>query len=100
MTQPSPLEKRLKTAGIAYVADWRLLHDRYSDVFGSTRGWGCGTAPPIFSIRSILQDYCDASTDEELRTFVDVLQNGDDAAKAKAVDDAAEKGLRYMSEHL
>ena len=24
MTQPSPLEKRLKTAGIAYVADWRL----------------------------------------------------------------------------
>jgi hypothetical protein len=90
----SPLETRLKTSGIAWTPSWRGLHNTYRNAFGRAICYECGSAPPIYQLRPVLQEFAAASTDAELREFVRVMQSGTEAEQEAAVNAAAEKELQ------
>ena len=91
----SPLETRLKQAGIPWTSDWRFLHDTDHNVFGLPIRRGCGSAPPIYSYRPVLGAFAAASTDDELRDFVRVMEAGTGQEQSAAVEAAGEKGLTW-----
>jgi hypothetical protein len=92
----SPLERRLVKAGIPWTPQRAFLHNTHLDVFGRPRAWECGWAPPIHSIRVILEEFAAASTDDELREFVHTMESGTEAEQKAAVDAAGEKALRAL----
>ena|SRR5687768_9006070 len=92
----SPLERRLVKAGIPWTPQRVFLHIKHLDVFGHPRAWDCGWAPPIHSVRVILEEFAAASTDEELREFVRIMESGTEAEQKAAVDAAGEKALREL----
>ena len=94
----SPLEARLRQSGVAWTPHWRFLHNTHRNLFGGALMYECGTAPEIYSIRSVLGDFASASTDDELREFVRVMQSGTDAERRAAVDGAGDKGLKAMNQ--
>jgi hypothetical protein len=93
----SPLETRLKTSGITWTPSWQFLHNTHRTVFGNATCYECGSAPPIYQLHPVLKEFAAASTDDELREFVRVMQTGTDAAQKAAVDAACEKGLQALS---
>ena len=90
----SPLERRLKSAGVTWTPDPRFLHNTHRTASGHARGFECGMAPPMYTLRPLLKDFVGASSDAELAAFVRVLQSGTDAERRAAVDAAADKALR------
>jgi len=82
----SPLELRLKKMGTPYARDWRFLHNTHRTVFGRAMGYECGSAPPIYSLRPVLQDFANVSSDEQVRELVRVLTTGTEAEQRAAVD--------------
>jgi hypothetical protein len=93
----SPLEIRLKASGIAWTPSWRCLHNTHRNVLGGATCYECGSAPPIYQIRSVLKEFAAASTDVELREFVRVMQSGTEAEQNAAAEAAGEKGLQALS---
>ena len=93
VTVPSPLETRLRAAGIAWTARPQFLGATRYDITGRSCGAECGTAPPIYPLRPLLKAFADASTDGELRAFVRVMETGTDAEQRAAVDAACGKAL-------
>jgi hypothetical protein len=91
---PSPLELRLGRMGASWNRSWFGLRDTEYTIWGSNRG--CSTSPPIYQLRPVMKQFVDASTDDELRDFVAVMQTGAGAQQAAAIDAAAQKGLRSM----
>jgi hypothetical protein len=90
----SPLEQRLRRMGVTWVADWRCLSDVHYSLFDWSRG--CGPAPAIYFLRSEMKAFVDASSDQEIREFVRVMQTGTEAEQRAAVEAAEEKGLGAM----
>ena len=93
VTIPSPLETRLAAAGIPWTANPRFLSETSYDIFGRQLGRACAIAPPIYQLRPVLKEFAAASTDDELRAFVRVMESGTDAEQRAAVDAACEKAL-------
>jgi hypothetical protein len=93
----SALELRLKSSGIRWTPSWRFLHNTHLNIFGGATCHECGSAPPIYQVRPVLEEFAAASTDAELREFVRVMQSGTDAEQKAAVDAAGEKGLGALS---
>jgi hypothetical protein len=54
-------------------------------------------APPIYQIKMVLDGFAQASTDEQLRDFVQVMQTGSEDEQKAAVDAAAETGLNVLA---
>jgi hypothetical protein len=92
----SPLEKRLKSSGIAWTPSWQFLHNTHLNVFGNATLRECGIAPQIHQLRPVLKEFAAASTDAELREFVRILQSGTESEQKSAVDAAAEKGFQNL----
>jgi hypothetical protein len=57
IVQRSPLERRLRTSGIRWTPDRRFLHNVHCTASGRAAGYQCGTAPPIYQICSVLEDF-------------------------------------------
>jgi hypothetical protein len=92
-TAVSPLEARLKAAGIPWTPDPRFIHNTHRNVFGGAIKYECSSAPPVYSLRPMLHAFCACATDGELREFVRVMQSGSDAQQRAAVDAAADRAL-------
>lgn len=86
----SPLESRLKSSGITWTPSSHFLHNTHHNVFGAAIGYECGSAPPIYRLRPVLNDFTGGSTDTQLREFVRVMQFGTEAEQSAAVDAASE----------
>lgn len=93
VTQASPLELELCQRGIRWSADWRFLSEADRTLLGNATSRGCGVAPPIYQIRSVLGQFASASSNDELREFVRVMQSGSEDERRAAVDGAGDKGL-------
>ena len=93
----SPLETRLKSSGITWAPSWQFLHNKHRTVFGKATCCECGSAPPIYQLRPVLEEFAAASTDADLREFVRVMQSGTDTEQKAAVEAAVEKGLQALS---
>jgi hypothetical protein len=92
----SPLETRLRASGISWSPSQRYLHNTSYSLLG--KRYACSSAPPIYDIIPVLKEFAAASTDEELREFVRVMQSGTDDQQKAAVDAATEKAFRLMEE--
>ncbi len=97
IVKPSPLEQRLSQDGISWTPDWRFLHNVRRTAFGRAAGYECGSAPPIYQIRPLLAAFARASSNEQLRDFVKVMQSGSEIEQKTAVDAAGEVGLQAMA---
>jgi hypothetical protein len=93
---PSPLALRLKQIGVQRNPTWQFLSESEYTLWGRPLSVRCATAPPIYQIRPVLQDFVAASTDEELRRFAQVLHSGRPDEQQAAIDAAAEKGLARL----
>jgi hypothetical protein len=93
---PSPLERRLIQMNQPWTPNWTFLSHSGSDIFGS-RWVACSLAPPILDLRPVLQPFADASTDDEIRAFIQVMQTGTETEQKAAVDAAATKALDHMA---
>jgi hypothetical protein len=93
----SPLETRLRSSGIQWTPSWQFLHNTHRNVLGHATCYECGSAPAIYGLRPVLEEFAAASTDAELREFVRVMQSGTDAEQRAAVEAAVEKGLQALS---
>src|SRR5690606_27644214 len=80
----SPLEVRLRQAGMAWKRDWVFVHNTHRSVFGNAVKFECGGAPPIYELRPVLAEFVAASSDDELRQFVAVMQSGTPAQQQTA----------------
>ena len=93
----SPLELHLKQRNIPWMPNSRFLHSTQYDGFGRATRRACATAPPIYSFRPILGDFAVASTDEELREFVRVMQSGTEAEQRATLEAAAESVVTKLT---
>lgn len=50
-----------------------------------------GSAPPIYQIRPLLKSFANASSEQEVRRFADVMRNGTDAEQESAVNEVISK---------
>lgn len=89
-TDVSPLETRLKRSGIPWTPAWQFLNNTHRNVFGGATCRECGSAPAVYQLRPVLNEFAAASTDAELREFVRVMQSGTDAEQNAAVEAAGE----------
>jgi hypothetical protein len=89
----SPLELRLRTSNIPWTRDWRVLGHAHRTVYGNATMRGCGSAPPIIQIRSVLGQFANAATDDQLREFVRVMQSGAEPARTAAINAAGEVAM-------
>jgi hypothetical protein len=80
-----------------WTPDWRTINVNEYCVFGFQTARGCSIAPPIYQLRPVLKEFAAASTDAELRQFVDVMRAGGDAQQSSAVEAAAARGLQALS---
>lgn len=92
----SPLETRLKTSGIEWTRSWRFRHNTHRNIFGRATRYECGIPPPISELRPVLAEFAAASTDEELRQFVSVMQSGDAAEQNAAIHAAVQKSFKRL----
>jgi hypothetical protein len=90
----SPLELRMKKVGVSWTRDWRFLSNTPRTIFGTPTCHECGSAPPISQIQPVLKGFVDTSSDDEILTFVRIMQSGTEAQQRAAVDAACEKALR------
>jgi hypothetical protein len=88
----SHLETRLKNSGIAWHRSWEFYHGTHYILFGRPIGYECGAEPPIAELRSLLKAFADAATDDELREFVRVMEQGTEPEQRAAVAAACERG--------
>jgi hypothetical protein len=86
--EPSPLAIRLKKIGAEPPATWQYYGDTTTGLFTKIRA--CGTPPPIFNLRPVMQNFVDNSTDSEIHQFVQIMQSGTPAAQSTAIDFATE----------
>jgi hypothetical protein len=89
----SPVECRRRKMGVQWTPDWRFLHNTHRTILGSPTVYECGLAPPIHQLHSVLAQFVESSTDDEIRAFVGVMQQGADAEKRAAVETACDKAL-------
>jgi hypothetical protein len=92
-TDVSPLETYLCGNGVRWTPQWHTLHNTHRNLFGGATCYECGPAPPIYSLRSCLQEFVAASSHDEIRQFVRVMESGTEAEQAAAVDAADNKAL-------
>lgn len=92
--ETSPLETRLREIGCDTPPDWRKLSTRRRKLFELE--FACGTAPPIYEIRTLLQGFVLTSSPDELCRFAEVLRTGSDQEQEAAVRDAGEKALAAL----
>ena len=93
----SPLERRLLRMGAPWTPQPTFIHDKYIDVFGRVRGWGCGKAPPIYELVPLQQDFVAWSTDEEILAFVHTMEGGTETERRAAIQAAGEKALGNLA---
>lgn len=91
---PSPLELRLRQRGIPWTRDWQFLHNTHRILIGTATCYECGSAPAIYQLKPVLQQYADRATDTELREFVRVMRSGTKDQRDAAVRAAADEALR------
>jgi len=91
----SPLENRLRKIGVQWSADWRFLHNTHRTIFGRATCYECGTAPQIYQLRSVMQQFVNASSDDEVRALVRILESGTEEEQRAAVEATGEKILGY-----
>ena len=82
----SPLEIRLKSLGVTSTRTWRLLHRTHRNIVGRATCYQCGFAPPIRDVQPLLDEFVVASTDDELRAFVQEMQSGIESDQQATVD--------------
>jgi hypothetical protein len=95
---PSPLDARLRRAGVAWEPVWRNTAGSDASFLGLLLGLrgrlGHGQAPPIYPFRGDMQEaYLSAASDAEVRALADVLRGEDEAAQRAAVDAAVDRAL-------
>lgn len=92
-TTVSPLETRLRTSGIPWAPQWRLLSEHYVTLL--TRARACNTdAHHIHG--NFLPNFVAASSDDELHEFIRIMESGTNAEQRAAVEAAMEKALNYL----
>jgi len=95
-TQVSPLEKRLTQSHIAWTPAWQMLGRRHYNLFGNVTTRECGSAPPIYHMRPLMDEFVARATDEELRAFVNVMQSGTTSEQSAAISAACERMLAQL----
>ena len=90
--QVSSLESRLHRMGYKWTQSWQFMGKDHYTLLGRPVEFECGSAPAIFKIRIVLDNFVSVSTPEELRRFADVMQFGTEEEQTAAVDAAGEKG--------
>lgn len=96
----SALDRRLRAMGVQWEPQWRKVMGTRRSGFGIRVIYSHGRAPPIyfmaFGREEFLQTLLDGWTDEQVRTFVIILQIGTDDEQRAAVDSAIEEGRRRL----
>jgi hypothetical protein len=90
----SPLEVHLSQRGIPWTPRWQSLHAVSSSSLGYVTSRGCASAPPIYSLRTVLKEFVAAASDDEIRAFVRVMESGTEEQQRAAVDAAGAKALQ------
>lgn len=93
----SPIAMRLERIGEGWVPRWQALGVRGRTVYGSRTSIGCSTAPPIYGLWSLQRHFIGGSSDDEVREFVRIMQEGSEEEQRKAVDTAADIALRSLT---
>jgi hypothetical protein len=93
----SPLERRLVRMGAQWTPAPTGVHIKYLGLFGTPLGYACGTAPKIYDLGSLQQDFVASSTDEEILAFVHMMEAGNEAEQRAAVEAAGEKALEKLA---
>lgn len=83
--EESPLANRLTSCGIAWTRDWRTINDNDYYALGMNVVRGCSLAPPIYSVRPVLDQYAKAAGVDELRKFVPLMEHGTSAQRDGAI---------------
>jgi hypothetical protein len=89
----SPLEARLVQVGVPWTPQWHTLHNTHRTLLGRATSYECGSAPAIYHLRPCLQEFVDASSEEQIRAFVHVMEWGTEDEKRAAVDAAGDTAL-------
>ena len=83
---PSAIEIRLNKLGVQFTPKLRYVSGPEKSLFGATVLRACGSVPPIYRFPGDLNDLVANSTDQQLLSFVNVMQNGTDAQQEALVD--------------
>jgi len=95
--KPSPLADWLARQEGTVTYDWRHVNGTLKTIWGTSVGWGHGSAPPMyFFSRDLLERFVKSSSDNELRHFVDVIRHGTEPEQKAAVEAAVNKELDAM----
>jgi hypothetical protein len=95
--ESTELADHLRSLGIAWTSDWRTINVNEYGVLSNATSRGCSLAPPIYQLRPVLAGFARASSSEELRVFVNVMQNGSESEQRQAIDQAGERGLNAIA---
>ena len=92
----SPLELRLKRSRIQSTPAWRTLHITHRNLIGRATCYECSSAPAIYRLRPVLEEFAAAATDVELTDFVRVMQSGTEEEQEAAVEAAAGNAFHFL----
>jgi hypothetical protein len=95
--ESTELADRLRALGVAWTPDWRTINVNDYNILGNATSRGCSISPPIYQLRPVLAAFASASSAEELREFVKVMQNGSESEQRNAVDQAGDRGLNALA---
>lgn len=95
--ESSELSDRYRALGVAWTPDWRTINVNEYNILGNATSRGCSTAPQIYHLRPVLAAFASASSAEQLREFVKVMQSGSESEQRNAVDQACDRGLSALA---
>src|SRR5437773_1928457 len=62
--QYDALARRLKALNIPWQPDWRTINQNGYDLFGSATSRGCSTAPPVYQLHPVLEQFATGASVE------------------------------------
>jgi hypothetical protein len=78
--------------------DWHHVNGTLKTIWGTSVGFGHGSAPPIYCLQGdLLEIFVNSSSDEDLGMFVDVMRHGTMQEQEAAVKAVTDKALAAMS---
>jgi hypothetical protein len=77
-----------------HTHDWKHMSTVGHNLLGVRVYNACSSAPPVFGMSSILNEYVKRGSANEIGAFVKVMQTGSDAAQQRAVDQAVDEVFR------
>ena len=91
----SSLGEWIKGHGIAHDHDWRSIKGTSKTILNRAVSRRHGKAPPIYGMpEPFMEQFINSSSEEEIASLLDVLQNGNESEQEKKIEQIVEKLLK------